>query len=92
MLEGVYSSLDNTRVLATRRAGINIHTNINNYNKRLPSNMLLHFEHPTALENFAQTRDEALEYRIMKQSRVFQEKKFFAGSLKEPSVTYPRVY
>lgn len=63
--EGGYASLDNTRVLAAKRAGIDIKANVRNYNERLPSTMIDRFEHPMVPGEFAQTWGEALEYRII---------------------------
>jgi len=91
MPEGGYSSLDNTRVLAARLAGVRAKANIRKYNERLPSNMLDRFPHPAIPGSFAQTWGEALEYRIFRQGLDFQHENFPVGSYVAPRINYPKI-
>jgi adhesin HecA-like repeat protein len=91
MPEGGYSTLDNTRILAAQRAGIDVKVNIHKYNGKLPDNMLDRFEHPALPGLYAETWGEALEYRISKQSLNFQNKYYPLGTYQQPKVTYPKI-
>ena len=83
-----FSSIDNTRILAAREAGIDVQANVRAYNERLPDSMLDRFEHPKVPGGYAQTWGEALEYRILRQNKTFQKNNYPVGSYQDPKVKY----
>jgi len=86
--DGTFSSIDNTRILAAREAGIDVQANVRAYNERLPDSMLDRFEHPKVPGGYAQTWGEALEYRILRQNKTFQKNNYPVGSYQDPKVKY----
>ena len=90
MPEGGLSTLDNTRVLAAKKAGIDVLARVRRYNERLPQEMLTRFRHLTVSDSFAETWGEALEYRIMKQKLDFMNKNFPVGTYENPTINYPK--
>jgi hypothetical protein len=91
MPEGGYSSLDNTRVLAARKAGIDIKANMRSYNDPLPETMARRFGHPQLSNVFAKTWGEALEYRLLRQNSSFINENFPVGTYEAPKIVYPKI-
>lgn len=69
MGDGSLTTLDNTRVLAASRAGINVQANIHNASDALPANMVERF---TTKKGVPTTWGEAVQLRIGKQNSVFR--------------------
>jgi hypothetical protein len=65
MNDGALTTLDNTRVLAASRAGVNVKANIRNATDALPANMVERF---TTKKGVPSTWGEAAQLRIGKQS------------------------
>lgn len=65
MDDGALTTLDNTRVLAASRAGVNVQANIRNATDALPANMVERF---TTKKGVPSTWGEAAQLRIGKQS------------------------
>lgn len=71
MGDGVLTALDNTRVLAASRAGINVQANIRNASDALPANLVERF---TTKKGVPSTWGEAAQLRIGKQSAGFRNR------------------
>uniref|UniRef100_UPI0028C439CA RHS repeat-associated core domain-containing protein n=1 Tax=Listeria newyorkensis TaxID=1497681 RepID=UPI0028C439CA len=69
MSDGMYTTIDNTRVAAARVAGIEVKANIRNFNDLLPADMVDRF---TTKKGVPKTWGEALELRIQKQNAGFR--------------------
>ncbi len=65
MGDGGLTTLDNTRVLAASRTGINVQANVRNATDRLPTNMVERF---TTKKGVPSTWGDAVNLRIGKQS------------------------
>ncbi|HEV2614882.1 MAG TPA: hypothetical protein VGV92_09320 [Gammaproteobacteria bacterium] len=87
MPNGELTTIDNTRVLAAREAGIKVSANIRNYNEKLPEGMADRFEHPTVQGAHPETWGEAVEYRVLRQSLGYMNA-FPEGTLEIPRITY----
>ncbi len=69
MPDGVYTTIDNTRVVSAREAGIDVQATIHNYNDPLPIEYVERF---TAKQGVPTTWGEAIELRIGKQKASFR--------------------
>ncbi|MBC2191123.1 hypothetical protein HCB44_02355 [Listeria sp. FSL L7-0229] len=78
MPNGYYATLDNTRVVAARDAGIKVQANIKKYNDILPEEMIDRF---TTKQGVPSTWGEAIDLRINKQNAPFR-KSYPQGSFK----------
>ena len=72
MWDGSLTTLDNTRVLAASRAGVNVRANIRNASDALPSNYVERF---TTKKGVPSTWGEAAQLRIGKQSAGWRKGK-----------------
>ncbi|HFR8725752.1 TPA: polymorphic toxin MafB class 3, partial [Neisseria gonorrhoeae] len=64
MPDGAPTSMDNTRIMAAREAGVKVEANVHNFNDRLSSKERIRFKHD-GIE--PQTWGEAIQLRIRKQ-------------------------
>jgi hypothetical protein len=87
MGDGALTSLDNTRVLAAREAGILAKANLRDAADLLPDEMGRRFPNPDVPGEFATTWGEAVQYRIMRQSNTFIQQNP-RGALSNPAITY----
>ncbi len=71
MKDGGLTTLDNTRVLAGSRAGINVQANIRNASDPLPSNLVERF---TTRQGKPSTWGDAVQNRIGKQGAAFRNR------------------
>lgn len=71
MLDGKYTTIDNTRLAAARAAGIDVRAIIRDYSDPLPDSMIERF---TTSKGIPETWGSALELRIGKQKKSFREK------------------
>jgi len=71
MPDGRLTTLDNTRVLAADRAGINVQANIHNFDDALPANFVDRFT--TQRGGVPSTFGDAINNRIGNQNRIFRE-------------------
>lgn len=69
MPDGKYTTIDNTRVVSARQAGINVEANIHSYNEALPSEYIERF---TTKKGVPTTWGEAIELRVGKQKASFR--------------------
>lgn len=69
MPDGIYTTIDNTRVVSAREAGINVQANVHGYNDPLPSNYIKRF---TTGKGVPETWGKAIELRIGKQKASFR--------------------
>ncbi|MDE7435401.1 MAG: hypothetical protein K2N01_06230, partial [Lachnospiraceae bacterium] len=69
MPDGIYTTVDNTRVVSAREAGINVQANVHSYNDPLPSEYIERF---TTKRGTPKTWGEAIELRIAKQKASFK--------------------
>lgn len=69
MPDGLYTTIDNTRVVAAREVGIDVQAKIHNYNEPLP---IEHIERFTTKAGVPTTWGEAIELRIGKQKASFR--------------------
>ncbi len=69
MPDGAYTTIDNTRVVSAREAGINVQAIIHNYNDPLPIEYVERF---TTRQGVPATWGEAIELRIGKQKSSFR--------------------
>lgn len=64
MPDGAPTSMDNTRIMAAREAGVKVEANVHNFNDRLSSKERIRFKHD---DIEPQTWGEAIQLRIRKQ-------------------------
>ncbi|MDO5539023.1 MAG: hypothetical protein Q4F83_02960 [Eubacteriales bacterium] len=69
MPDGMYTTIDNTRVVAAREVGISVQANVHAYNDPLPSNYIKRF---STAKGVPKTWGEAIELRIGKQKASFR--------------------
>ncbi|UOY90473.1 ParB/Srx family N-terminal domain-containing protein [Bacillus glycinifermentans] len=69
MSDGKYTTIDNTRVVAAREAGIKVQAKIHDGNEPLPENFIDRF---TTKKGVPKTWEEAIELRIGKQKASFR--------------------
>ena len=69
MPDGIYTTIDNTRVVSAREAGINVEANVHGYNDPLPSEYIERF---TTKKGVPKTWGEAIELRVSKQKASFR--------------------
>ncbi len=69
MPDGIYTTIDNTRVVSAREAGINVEANVHGYNDPLPSEYIERF---TTKKGVPKTWGEAIELRVAKQKASFR--------------------
>lgn len=86
MPNGTATSMDNTRILAAREAGVNVQANVRDYNSPLTPAERDRF---TSGKNIPSTWGEAIKLRIEKQGQFEKgwEIKFPHGSIYDPKVT-----
>lgn len=69
MPDGIYTTIDNTRVVSAREAGIKVEANVHGYNDPLPSEYIERF---TTKKGVPKTWGEAIELRVGKQKASFR--------------------
>ena len=69
MPDGQLTTVDNTRVLAARQAGINVQARVHSYDESLPQEYVERF---TTKRGVPSTWGEAIELRIGKQNMSFR--------------------
>ena len=69
MPDAVYTTIDNTRVVSAREAGINVQANVHGYNDPLPTEYIERF---TTKKGIPTTWGEAVELRVGKQKASFR--------------------
>ena len=69
MPDEIYTTIDNTRVVSAREAGINVEANVHGYNDPLPSEYIERF---TTKKGVPKTWGEAIELRVGKQKASFR--------------------
>ena len=69
MPDGVYTTIDNTRVVSARGAGINVQAKVHGYNDPLPTEYIERF---TTKKGIPATWGEAVELRVGKQKASFR--------------------
>jgi hypothetical protein len=87
MPDGKLTSVDNTRVAAARKAGIEVRANIHDYNEPLPNQQQI--ERFTTKKGVPKTWGNAVELRIGKQTGGFA-KKYPMGSPDMPRIKPPK--
>lgn len=70
MPDGVYTTIDNTRVVSAREAGIDVQATIHNYNDSLP---IEYDERFTTKQGVPTIWGEAIKLRIGKQKTSFRK-------------------
>ncbi len=76
MPDGVYTTIDNTRVAAARNAGIDVKANVHSYNEPLPQEYIDRF---TTKNGIPSTWGEAIQLRIGKQKASFRNNNPMGG-------------
>jgi hypothetical protein len=89
MPDGAPTSVDNTRILAAREAGIKVEANVRNYNDPISDDQARRF---ILNGQVPKTWGEAVEFRVRKQSQMpgvdkSWAEKFSSGSIYDPEVT-----
>ena len=85
MPDGAPTSLDNTRLLAAREAGINAEVNVHNFNDPLPEQRANSLQQPDG--SIPHTWGEAIQMRVQKQTDPKGwAKKYPNGSIYDPKV------
>lgn len=69
MPDGIYTTIDYTRVVAAREAKIDVQANVHGYNKPLPSEYIERF---TTKKGVPKTWGDAIELRVGKQKASFR--------------------
>ena len=86
MQDGMYSSIDNTRLLAAQNEGMGIKGIVHNYSELLPDEMAKRFGLKSKTGEYAKTWGEAVEYRIQNQSKAFREAYTGTGTFVKPKI------
>ena len=89
MPDGSLSSIDNTRILAAREAGIDAKVTIRSMDEQLPQ-VMIDEKRFTYKGQVAETWGEAMQIRIMRQKGNFATENPL-GSYQPPKVTYPKI-
>lgn len=82
MLDGRYTTIDNTRVVAAKKVGIKVQAIIHNYDDRLPQEYVERFR---TRAGTPETWGEAIIFRIGKQKQDFREN-YPSGSYVMPNI------
>lgn len=80
MSDGKLTTIDNTRVVSAREAGINVQANIHDANEPLPENLIDRF---TTKKGVPKTWGDAIELRIGKQKASFRNNNPFGADTME---------
>ncbi|NFI55785.1 hypothetical protein FDE77_10820 [Clostridium botulinum] len=80
MNDGKLTTIDNTRVVAAREAGIDVQAIIHDANELLPENLIDRF---TTKKGIPKTWGEAIELRIGKQKASFRNNNQFGADTME---------
>ncbi|MBI5373721.1 MAG: hypothetical protein HZA79_16975 [Sphingobacteriales bacterium] len=86
MGDGMYSTIDNTRLLAAQQLGLDIKATVHSFEDALPKTMLERFENPAKKGEFAKTWGEAIQFRTGRQTGSFAEKHGSNGTFVQPEV------
>jgi len=91
MQDGLFTSADNTRILAAREAGIDIRASVRSFDERLPVEMIeqSRFTHKKT-GDVAQSWGEAIEFRISRQKKLLKTDQFL-GTYDDIKITYPKI-
>lgn len=89
MPNGAPTSVDNTRILAAREAGIKVEANVRNYNDPISRDQAVRF---VLNGKVPKTWGQAVEFRVQKQSQMSGvdkswSEKFPSGSIYDPDIT-----
>jgi len=82
MSDNMYTTVDNTRLLAAKRAGIDIKANVHNFDDLIDTDMAKRFLNKKG--EAPKTWGEAVQNRINNQKKTFREN-YQSGSFVEPS-------
>lgn len=88
MPDGKITSIDNTRVLAAREAGIDLKVRVWGHDEVLPESMARRFRNPLDRQVFAETWGEAANFRMMGQPEQFVNQYLPYGSIDDPMLSY----
>ena len=80
MSDGKLTTIDNTRVVAAREAGIDVQAIIHDFNELLPESLIDRF---TTKKGVPKTWGEAIELRIGKQKASFRNNNPFGADTME---------
>lgn len=87
MRDGMASSIDNTRLLAAQKEGLEtINARLHAYDDPLPLEMPYRFENPNKPGEFATTWGEAIEFRINRQNAEFRTQYSGSGAFDQPMI------
>jgi hypothetical protein len=64
MKDGMYSTIDNTRLLAAQELNVEIKYYPHAFDEALPKEMLTRFENPNVAGEYAKTWGQAVEFRV----------------------------
>ena len=78
MPDGKLTTIDNTRVLVARNAGIDVKANVYNYNDLLPANLVERFTTPKRVPT---TWGEAISLKIGKQNSLYRNTYLFGSDI-----------
>jgi hypothetical protein len=85
MEDGIYSSVDNTRLLAAQRLGVNIKSAVHTFDEALPENMVKWYKNNKTGE-YAKTWGEAIQFRTSNQSGGFAKQYGSNGTFVQPEI------
>jgi RHS repeat-associated protein len=85
MGDGIYSTVDNTRLLAAQKLGLNIKATVHAFGDALPEGMQNRFK-SNATGSYAKTWGEAIEFRTGNQSGGFSEQHGSNGTFIQPEI------
>jgi len=86
MGDGMYSTIDNTRLLAAQKLGLDLKATVHAFDDALPKTMLDRFENPAKAGEFAKTLGEAIQFRTGRQTGGFAEKHGSNGTFVQPEI------
>jgi hypothetical protein len=86
MQDGIHTTVDNTRLLASQKEGIDISVSLHNYSDTLPETMLNRFKNPNKPGEYAQTWGQAVEFRTNSQNAAFRENYGGTGTFVQPAI------
>jgi hypothetical protein len=85
MQDGIYSTVDNTRLLAAQKLGIDLKSTAHAFDEALPEGMLNRFKNNKTGE-YAKTWGQAVEYRVANQTGGYAKTYEGTGSFVQPEV------
>ncbi len=86
MKDGIYTTVDNTRLIAAENLGVDVKATAHTYEEALPESMSTRFANPDGSGQYAKTWGEAVEFRTNDQSAAFRKAYGGTGTFVRPKI------